>query len=73
MPGRFIIALLAVVLVLGSAAPGVDGADPAPVGGRKHFFCVLSSVLVVVGMVAFHPEAVLIGNLVGGLACPFGW
>jgi hypothetical protein len=68
----FVIALLAVVLLLAGGHVGLDR-DEAPLGGRKHFFCVLSATLVVVGMVTFQPEAVLIGNLVGGLACPFGW
>jgi hypothetical protein len=73
MSGRFVIALLALVVLLPSVQLGQDGADAAPIGGKKHFYCVLSATLVVVGMVTFQPEAVLIGNLVGGLACPFGW
>jgi hypothetical protein len=68
-----VIALLVAVILLGSTTAGFECVEAAPAGGRKHFFCVVSATLVVVGMVTFQPEAVLIGNLVGGLACPFGW
>jgi hypothetical protein len=70
---RIGIALLLVLLVLGSSGPSPVAIQEQPVGGRQWFFCVLSATLVVGGMITFHPEAVLVGNLVGGLACPFGW
>jgi hypothetical protein len=79
MFGKRIVAVMAVMAMLLFAWPGPDAgaagsaaASGEPVGGRKHFICAMSATLVVIGMVTFQPEAVLIGNIVGGIACGLG-
>lgn len=66
-------ALAAAATALLAAAGGNAGAEgTALVGGMRYFFCVLGQVLKVGGLILMRPDAVLIGAIVGGLACGLG-
>jgi hypothetical protein len=75
-------AVLLLTLAVMALAGGPDAAGSSPVedaagdeilGGRKYYLCMLGQALKIGGLILVRPDVVLVGAIVGGLACGFGW
>ncbi|HMB68467.1 MAG TPA: hypothetical protein VKU85_04125 [bacterium] len=75
-------AALVVILAVAATAsapnpnslPWTDAASAEElVGGRKYYLCMLGQALKIGGLVLVRPDVVLVGAIVGGLACGLGW